>query len=52
MSLLGIGVVLILVGAVLALATTVDSFGWLLAVGGLVCIIVWAVMAASAHRRT
>ena len=51
MNLLSIGVVLILVGAVLALLTTVDSFGWLLAVGGLICIIVYAVMAASANRR-
>ena len=51
MSTMAVGVLLLVVGVVLALATTLDSFGWLMAVGGVVIIIVAAVLPHVRSRR-
>ena len=51
MTLYGIGALLIGIGIVLALATTAESIGWLLCVGGVVVIVAAAIMQASRNRR-
>ena len=51
MTVIGLGVGLIAVGVILALATHEDDFGWLLALGGVIIVVVAAVMAATAGRR-
>ena len=51
MTLIGLGVGLIAIGIVLALGTSEDDIGWLLCVGGIVILVVVAIMAASARRR-
>jgi ABC-type molybdate transport system permease subunit len=45
MNLLHLGLGLIAVGIVLALATSLGDFGWLLAVGGVIILVIVAVQA-------
>jgi hypothetical protein len=50
MNVIGLGVALIAVGVLLVLATTADDIGWLLAVGGIIIVVVAALMPAMRNR--
>jgi hypothetical protein len=39
-----VGILLLALGVVLALATTIDDFGWLMAVAGIVLIVIAAIL--------
>ena len=51
MTIIGLGVGLLACGVVLALGTSEDDIGWLMAVGGIIILVVAAVMSATASRR-